>query len=114
MMYMDKLNELEYEQLTSLIEQLVENKVYEILNNHGVESTSSGRVVALDETITDDTGNITKVVRASVELSDGRVISNLYNASEEKLRVGDLVKIFGSRTNMSNRYIGIRYEREVK
>ena len=110
---MNSLNELDYEQLKFLLEKLIENKVYDILNNLGIESSTSGRVVQLDKTNTDVDGNITKVIRASVELSDGRVVPNLFNASAEILRVGDLVKIFGSRTNMSNRYIGIKYEREV-
>ena len=110
---MNSLNELDYEQLKFLLEKLIENKVYDILNNLGIESSTSGRVVQLDKTNTDADGNITKVIRASVELSDGRVVPNLFNASAEILKVGDLVKIFGSRTNMSNRYIGIKYEREV-
>ena len=107
------MDELQYEQLTSLIEKLVEKKVYEILNNLGVETTSFGKIVSLDKTRSDDEGNIVEVVRASVELPDGEVVSNLLNASTENLTVGDNVKIFGSRTNMSNRYIGIKYEREV-
>ena len=110
---MDNINEIEYEQLSSLIEKLVEKKVYEILNNHGIESTSSGKIVALDKTKTDADGNITEVMRASVELADGEIVSNLFNASEKILSIGDNVKIYGSRTNMSNRYIGIKYESEV-
>ncbi len=107
------MNEIEYEQLKTLIEKLVEKKVYEILNNYGIESASSGKIVSLDKTRSDADGNITKVVRASVELPNGEVVSNLLNASEQILEVGDTVKIYGSRTDMSNRYIGIKYESEV-
>ena len=110
---MDNVNEIDYEQLTSLIEKLVEKKVYEILNNLGIESVSSGKVVALDKIRADADGNIKEVIRASVELADGEVVSNIFNASEKMLSVGDNVKIYGSRTNMSNRYIGIKYESEV-
>ena len=107
------MDELQYEQLTSLIEKLVEKKVYEILNNLGIETTSFGKIVSLDKARYDDEGNIVEVARASVELPDGEVIRNLFNASGEVLSIGDNTKIFGSRTNMSNRYIGIKYEREV-
>ena len=110
---MTNMNEMDYEQLVSLLNKLIENKVYGILNNLGIESTSLGKVVALDKTEVDSGGSIAKVVRASVELPDGAVVSNLYNASEETLKIGDNVKIYGSRTNMSNRYIGIKYESEV-
>lgn len=110
---MENLNELDYEQLKLLIEKLVENKVYAILNNFGVESTSFGKIVSIDKSNVDDSGNITSVTRATVELPDGKIVSNLYNASKEILKIGDFVKIFGSRTNMSNRYIGIKYESEV-
>lgn len=110
---MDNMNEYDYEQLKILLEKLIENKVYEILNDSGIESTSSGKIVSLDKTRVDSNGNITEVVRASVELPTGEVVSNLYNASGEIFRIGDNVKIYGSRTNMSNRYIGIKYESEV-
>lgn len=110
---MDKLNELDYEQLKNLIEKLIENKVYDILNNLGIESTSFGKIVSLDKVNVDADDIVTKVVRASVELSDGKIVPNLFNASEEILNIGDSVKIFGSRTNMSNRYIGIKYEKEM-
>lgn len=110
---MDTMNEMDYEQLMSLLEKLVEKKVYEMLNNLGIESVSSGKVVSLDKTRADADGNVTEVTRASIELPDGTIVSNLNNASGETLSVGDKVKIYGSRTNMSNRYIGIKYESEV-
>lgn len=110
---MNGMNEHDYEQLEKLLEKLVEKKVYKILNDIGVESTSSGKIVSLDKTKTDADGTVTTVTRASVEMPDGSVVSNLFNASGESLSVGDNVKIFGSRTNMSNRYIGIKYESEV-
>ena len=110
---MDNMNEIDYEQFLSLIEKVVENKVYQILNNLGIESVSSGKIVSLDKTRNDAGGNITEVVRASVKLPSGEIVSNLLNASGEILFVGDNVKIYGSRTNISNRYIGIKYESEV-
>lgn len=110
---MNNMNEHDYEQLKLLIERLVENKVYDIINNLGVESVSSGKVVAIDSTQTDADGVTSEVIRASVELADGNIIPNLFNASGEILAIGDNVKIYGSRTNLSNRYIGIKYEREV-
>lgn len=107
------MNEIEYEELTVLIEKLIEKKVYEILNNIGVEAVSSGVITSLDKTKSDTDGKITSVVRASVKLPNGELVSNIFNASGEILSVGDNVKIYGSRTNMSNRYIGIKYESEV-
>lgn len=110
---MNNMNEMDYEQLVGLLNKLIENKVYDILNNLGVETTSFGKIVALDKTKSDTDGVVTAVTRASVELPDGNVVSNLLNASGEVLSIGDNVKIYGSRTNMSNRYIGIKYESEV-
>lgn len=107
------MNENDFEQLTTLLEKLVEKKVYEILNKFGVESTSLGVIDSLDKIATDAEGNITAIERASVRLANGEVVSNLFNASGEILSVGDNVKIYGSRTNMSNRFIGIKYETEV-
>ena len=110
---MNSMNEMDYEQLMSLLEKLIERKVYDIFNNLGIESVSSGKVVSLDKTRTDEDGSIVEVIRASIELPDGTIVSNLSNASGETLSVGDMVKIYGSRTNMSNRYIGIKYDKEV-
>ena len=108
---MNNLNEFDYQQLESLLNKLVENKVNEILNNLGVESSSFGRVEKINSTKEDEDGNVTEVVRASVKLSDGSIVENLYNASERILEVGDYVKIYGSKSDLTNRYIGIRYER---
>lgn len=107
------MNEIDYEQLLSLIEKVVENKVYQILNNLGIESSSYGVVSDIEEVLTNAEGDIIRVVRASIVLPDGEKVENLYNASGEVLAIGDKVKIYGSRTNMSNRYIGIKYEGEV-
>ena len=113
LLFMENINEITYEQLMKLIESLIEKKVSEILDRFGIESTSMGKVVSVDKVLTDADGNITKVCRASVELSDKSVVSNLFNASGEILSVGDEIKIYGSKTNMANRYIGIKYEGEV-
>ncbi len=110
---MNENNIIDYEQLTNLIEKLVEKKVCKILNNYGVEASSFGKVISLDKTNSDTDGNIQQVIRASVELPDGSIINNLYNASDQILRMGDNVKIYGSQSDMSNRYIGIKYEKEV-
>ena len=78
---MENIDEITYEQLTTLIEKLVENKVKKILSDSGVESSSFGRVVSIDKTCTDADGNIIQVSRASVKLQDGTVVSNLFNAT---------------------------------
>lgn len=109
----NQINEMDYQQLKSLIEKLIENKVYDILKSLGIETSSSGIVSAINVANTDDSGNILQTVRASVTLPSGEVISNLYNATGEILNIGDNVKIYGSKTDMSNRYIGVKYEREV-
>ena len=87
--------------------------VNNFINNLVIESVSSGKITSIDDVTTNSDGKIISVNRASVSLSNGSVVSNLYNASGEILNIGDMVKIFGSRTNMSNRYIGIKYESEV-
>lgn len=107
------MNEMDYEQLMSLLNKLIEKKVYDILNNFGIEASSSGKVVSLDKISRDTDGNISEVIRASVELPGGEIVTNLFNTSGKVLDIGDNVKIYGSRTNMSNRYIGIKYEKEV-
>lgn len=109
----NQIKEMDYEQLKLLIEKLIEKKVYDILNSLGIETSSSGVVSAIDIVQTDDGGNISQVTRASVALPSGEIISNLYNATGEILCIGDNVKIYGSKTDMSNRYIGVKYEKEV-
>lgn len=93
-----KNNESDYEALYSAMEKIIEKKVYEIIDRLGIEASDFGTVSRLDNSTT------------SVMLSSGEVVNNLLNASGEVLSVGDKVKIFGSRKNMSNRYIGIKYE----
>lgn len=107
---MENLNDFDYEQLLNLLDKLIEKKVYTILNNFGVESSSYGKVTKIDAIETDSDGNVSKVIRASISLPDGTSVSNLYNASERVLSVGDKVKIFGSTKDLSNRYIGIKYD----
>lgn len=110
---MNNLNEFDYQQLENLINKLVEKKVYEILNNLGVESTSFGKIVGFDKVTVDEEGNVTEVTRASVELPNGEIVRNLYNSSNQILKFGDKVKVFGSKSDLSNRYIGIKYEKDV-
>jgi hypothetical protein len=107
------MDERQFKQLESVLKKYIEKIIDERLKIFGIEATSSGKVASLDKTRVDSEGTIQKVLRASVELSNGDVVSNLFNASGEILTIGDSVKIFGSKTDMSNRYIGIRYEREV-
>ena len=93
-----KNNESDYEALYSAMEKIIEEKVYEIIDRLGIEASDFGTVNRLDNST------------ISVMLPSGEVVNNLLNASGEVLSVGDKVKIFGSRKNMSNRYIGIKYE----
>lgn len=110
---MKNINDFQYEQLTKLLEKFIKNTIENVLDDLGVEISSFGTVSTLDRIRSNNNGDITKVERASVTLSTGEVIPNLCNVSGEILAVGDKVKIYGSRTNMSNRYIGVKYEEEV-
>ena len=101
----------DYEALYNAIETIIEKKVYEILDNLGIEASDYAIVDFLSDYDTDENDNavITSVRRASVKLPNGERIDDLYNSSGEILQLGDRVKIFGSRKNTSNRYIGIKY-----
>lgn len=103
-------NKINYEQLYELINNLVEKKVNSMLQNYGVESSSFGVVDSIIK-INNDANS--SVLRASVKLPDGTIVENLYNATGQQLKVGDMVKIYGSESNISNRFIGTKYEREV-
>lgn len=94
---MDKLNELNYEQLISLIERLIEKKVSKILNDNGVESSFRGTVVSTEP----------DSLYVEVEFPDGIVVS-LPNNTGEVLSQDDNVIVYGSRTNITNRYIGVK------
>lgn len=92
---MEKLNEFDYEQLVVLIEKLIEKKVREILNNNGVESSFRGTVVSVEP----DSPYV------KVKFPDEIVVS-LPNNSGEDLAEGNNVIVYGSQTNIANRYIG--------
>ena len=110
---MHDLSNLDYENLLILLEKLIDKKIDEKLINMGVESASYGVVSDIRETKVDADGNITAVVRADVKLASGDIIRNMFNATGEILEAGDNIKIYGSETDKKNRYIGIKYEREV-
>ena len=104
-------NVLQYQELENLIEKLVEKKVLSILDNLGVEATDYAIVSSIDSVEYDETETdvIKSVLKASVILPNGDEIRNMINGSGEILQIGDKVKIYGSRSNISNRYIGMRY-----
>ena len=101
----------DYEALYNGIEKIVEKKVYKILDSLGVEASDYAVVDYISDYDTDENDStvVTSVRRASVKLPNGEIIDNLYNSSGEILALGDKVKIFGSRKNTSNRYIGVKY-----
>ena len=100
---MKNLNEFEYEQLTTLIEKLIEKKVCEILNNSGVESSFRGTIVPVElESLEEPDSSL-----AMVQFTDGIKVL-LPNNCGEPLEVGDMVIVYGSQSNISNRYIGVK------
>lgn len=103
--------ESDYEALYSAMEKIIEKKVYEIIDKLGIESSDYGVVRYISDYDTDESDStiITSVKRVSVELPNGELIENLNNLSGEVLAPGDRIKIFGSRKNTSNRYVGIKY-----
>lgn len=106
------MNEHNYEEIEKLLNKLIEKKVYEILDNLGIESSSYGKVKEINISTPDADGNTTSVTRATIETANGEIVENIFNATGEVLNIGDNVKIYGSRSNMSNRYIGIKYKKE--
>lgn len=101
----------DYEALYSAMETIIEKKIYEVLDRLGVEASDYAIVNSISDYDTDETDDtvVTSVRRATVKLPNGEQIDNLYNSSGEVLAPGDKVKIFGSRKNTSNRYIGMKY-----
>lgn len=110
---MSKINELDFEVLLNLFEKIIDAKIDEKIKSLGLESSSYGVISSLDKTKTDTDGNVTEVVRASVKLATGETVNNLFNATGQILNVGDNVKVYGSQSDIQNRYIGLKYEREV-
>ena len=98
-------NLLDLRVLDDYINKLVEKKVNKILDSLGVECSDYSIV---REVTTDDSGNVTS---ARVETSTGNVV-DLVNESGKVLAVGDTVKMYGSRKNLANRYIGLKCKGE--
>ena len=96
------------EMLKNSIDKMVEAKMLEVLDNLGIEVSDYATVKEITSSTADSSGNITAVTEASVQISDLSTPITLVNKSGEILTVGDKVKIYGSRTNMSNRYIGVK------
>lgn len=101
---MSKINTNErevFDNFPPILDKYITKKVYEIINNLGIECSNYGIV---SDIVADDNGN---VLYANVDLPDGTVLY-LSNKTGENLYIGDTVKIYGSRTNLSNRYIGVK------
>ena len=94
------------EKLIAGLDKIIEKKVYSILDSMGFEASDYAVVSRLSDTTTDTGGNITAVIRADVTIDD-KPIYSLLNKTGEILAVGDRVKIYGSRSNLANRYIGL-------
>lgn len=107
---MENTHELDYKEIHGLLNRLVEKKVNAIIDNLGIEVSLLGEIVSVDSIVSNEEGEITEVFTASVKLTSGDIVRDIKNTTGEILRVGDVVKIFGSRTNISNRYIGARFK----
>lgn len=94
--------------LKDSIDKIVEKKILEVLDGLGVEFSDYATVKEIISYTADSSGTITAVTEASVQISDFSSPITLINKSGEILEVGDKVKIYGSRTNIANRYIGIK------
>lgn len=105
---MNNENKDNYDRILEQLEILIENKIYELLDRNGIEVADFASVTSVSDTVSDSSGNITSVGSATVSLSNGQSIYNLKNKTGEILSVGDKVKIYGSRTNLANRYIGLK------
>lgn len=104
---MENENKIACDKILSGLDKIIEKKIYEILDQRGVEYSDYGTVSAITESETDDAGNITAVKRADV-LVDGSTVAGLLNKTGDILEVGDNVKVYGSRSNLANRYIGLK------
>lgn len=92
----------DYELILSSLEKIIDRKIQEYLNKWGVEASSYATVIAVNGT--------KATVRTMSKTSDGTSSGEfeLKNKSSSTLTVGDVVKIYGSAKNLSNRYIGLK------
>lgn len=95
------------EKLAVSIEKMITRKIYEVLDEMGIEASDYGDIIELVDVEKDTDGNITKVNSANVRVL-GQDVYEIPNKTGEILNVGDNVKVYGSRKNLSNRYIGIK------
>ena len=104
---MDINDEQSCDKLIASLEKLIKKKIYETLDEIGIEASDYGVITNLVNVEKDTDGNIISVSTANVQVS-GQDIFDIPNKTGELLEVGDSVKIYGSRKNLSNRYIGIK------
>ena len=104
---MENENKDSCEKLLSGLDKIIEKKVYAVLDLMGFEASDYAVVKNLSDTTTDTGGNITTVTKADVKIGE-TTVQGLLNKTGEILSVGDKVKIYGSRSNLSNRYIGLK------
>lgn len=104
---MENENKDSCEKLLSGLDKIIEKKVYAVLDLMGFEASDYAVVKNLSGTTTDTDGNITAVTKADVKIGE-TTVQGLLNKTGEILSVGDKVKIYGSQSNLSNRYIGLK------
>lgn len=93
-----------FEQFPNLLDNYIQKRVYEIIDSLGIECSDYGVVSSVFPDENGDTPYATVLLANNVETTP------LNNKTGHNLSVGDNVKIYGSRNNISNRYIGILCE----
>ena len=93
-----------FEQFPNLLDNYIQKRVYEIIDSLGIECSDYGVVSSV---FTDENGD---TLYATVVLANNVETTPLNNKTGRNLSVGDNVKIYGSRNNISNRYIGVLCE----
>lgn len=94
-------------ELVDIIYQRVEEKFNKKLNSSNIEFSYEG-IVKNPINTEDDDGNVTATTSADVELAINTLLS-LPNLSGSILNEGDKVKVFYSKSNIGNAYIGVKF-----
>lgn len=93
-----------FEQFPALLDSYIYKRVFEIIDSLGIECSDYGIVSSV---ISDENGS---TPYATVLLANNIETNPLINKTGYNLAVGNTVKIYGSRNNMANRYIGLLCE----
>lgn len=90
-------------ELKLAIQDTIKKTIKELFNGYGIEKMYDCTVVSADETQDPYTQNVAVTIAGDTSIIDG-----LRNLSGEILSIGDHVRVYAARGNISNGYIGVK------